>query len=140
METHAYKSDLIETIYVEYREKLIAYFHKRINDFEVSQDLTQEVFLKIISKQIMINQETVSYLLFTVAHNIMIDHLRRKNRFSVNSIDDYTISQYETCLADSLLEYKELKKEYDKCVSLLPDTTKKVYLLTDKEEYKIGRA
>jgi RNA polymerase sigma-70 factor (ECF subfamily) len=68
-------------IYDQNHKKIYRYVLARIGRPEDAEDLTAEVFLKMLDKLATFNWRgiTLSAWLFRIAHNLMVDHLRRGN-------------------------------------------------------------
>jgi len=66
--------------YDEYKNKLFSYLMFKSGDYEVSQDVMQESFTRHF--QNYGNDAVISpALLFTIARNALVDHLRNQKRF-----------------------------------------------------------
>ncbi|MBN1809780.1 MAG: RNA polymerase sigma factor [Planctomycetes bacterium] len=73
-----------------YMDLLIGYFVRRLRDAELSQDLAQEVFIKLWKHagRYTVKARFSTYL-YSVAHNTLIDYMRRKkSRIDTVSADD----------------------------------------------------
>ena len=88
-----------------FRGPLVAYFLKRVNSRNEAEDLTQEVFLRLMNHPDRNNGQTIEGYVFTIAANLLRDraksvataHHRRaqsldlldeKNAFSANLVED----------------------------------------------------
>ena len=77
IESPAMANCIIEQCYREHRESIKAYITYKINDAELADDLTQDVFLHLMEYGQMIRLQTAKNMLYTIARNIVIDYLRR---------------------------------------------------------------
>jgi RNA polymerase sigma-70 factor (ECF subfamily) len=69
----------LAALYEEYYDKIARYIYTRIGDKSESEDLASEVFLKAL-KSIKTYRDTgppMQAWLFKIAHNLVVDHLRR---------------------------------------------------------------
>jgi RNA polymerase sigma factor (sigma-70 family) len=66
--------------YIKFSKMIIRFLRKMVNDWDISEELSHDVFLKIYERNIDLDPHsprTVNYLL-TVAKNTAIDYIRRK--------------------------------------------------------------
>ena len=88
METTAYTSDnIITRSYEEYHQVILNYITYRIAHRYEAEDLTQDVFVRLMDYKQMLRPDTVKYFLFTIARNIVIDYIRRY--YKKQEIDGY---------------------------------------------------
>ncbi len=78
--------EYISRLYEIYKERLYAYCLKMVGDPHEAQDLTQDIFIKLLSHSEHkipsgSGDRSVLAWLFTVARNCCLDHLRRKKTF-----------------------------------------------------------
>ena len=84
-EAHLFKSmklgdeQALAQIISLHEEALIAYLYVRTRDLELSKDLCQESFLKLIRKPpTFLTNNSLKAWLFRVAYNLLIDHSRKR--------------------------------------------------------------
>ena len=81
METTANTSDnIITRSYEEYYQVILTYITYRITHRYEAEDLTQDVFVRLLDYKQMLRPDTVKYFLFTIARNIVIDYIRRYSK------------------------------------------------------------
>ena len=68
---------LIELAYISYRERVLRFIQCRINDGDEAEDLTQDVFVRLIDCKQMLSEVTLQNFVFTIARNLVNDYLRR---------------------------------------------------------------
>ncbi len=98
--------DQVWDLWLSYKDKLHSYVMKRFKDEELAKDTTQEVLLKM-HKSCCSDKEikNVNSWLFQIAHNTVIDQLRRQNKIVHESVepvptDDNSVWQeLEDCIA-----------------------------------------
>ena len=71
------QKDLLAKVYVERRGQIVGYIRKRIGLVAESEDLTQEVFLRLIEHPTLLVEETLTRYIYATARNLVIDYLRR---------------------------------------------------------------
>lgn len=93
----AYTSDnIITRSYEEYHQVILNYITYRIAHRYEAEDLTQDVFVRLMDYKQMLRPDTVKYFLFTIARNIVIDYIRRY--YKKQEIDGYL---YDTMSAST---------------------------------------
>lgn len=73
-----------------YETKIYSYIYRRTSDQVLSEDLTDQVFLKMLEALRVNNAWKTSFSgwLYRIAHNLVIDHYRARDRQKSVSIDD----------------------------------------------------
>jgi RNA polymerase sigma-70 factor (ECF subfamily) len=81
-------------LYEEYFDKIYRYVALKIGDRMEAEDITQQVFLNAIRaiSSFKLKGIPISAWLFRIAHNQVVDYLRKKTRRSVSSIDKVSLS------------------------------------------------
>jgi RNA polymerase sigma-70 factor, ECF subfamily len=80
-------------LYEEYFDKIARYVYVHIGDRSESEDIASEVFLKAL-KSIKTYRDTglpMQAWLFKIAHNLVVDHLRKVSRIKTVPIDTVEI-------------------------------------------------
>ncbi len=119
------------------RKHIFNYFLRMTgSDFDLSQDLTQQTFLKIITffdKYKVIEKEHLNTWMIKVAKNILYDHLRKKKYVLQADIekDDCEIMYYDGLISETNIEVdyqtKELQEALKEIVSLLPPNQRELF-------------
>lgn len=126
-------SNLIEYSYKEYRKPLYIYLCKAVGN--EAEDMVQDVFLKLIEYNDMLRHDTVKYLIFTIAKNLIVDYHRRRS--IIKEFNSYYSYIYEECgvedTSTKAVVNEILRIERNK-VSNLPHKRRKVYELVRYEE------
>lgn len=135
MKTATQPSDCIITrSYEEYHQSILNFIAYRITHRCEAEDLTQDVFMRLLDYKPMLHPETVKYFLYTIARNIVTDYLRRY--YKKQEIDSYlydtaSISSDETeagIIANDLLAIEQNK------LATLPAQRKLIYSLSRFDE------
>lgn len=86
----AYDAEALAAIYDRYEAKIFSYIYHRVGNPSVAQDLTSQVFLRML--EAIQNERawktSFSGWLYRIAHNLVIDHYRRRGRATQVSFDD----------------------------------------------------
>ena len=89
-------NDIITRSYEEYHQVILNYITYRIAHRYEAEDLTQDVFVRLMDYKQMLRPDTVKYFLFTIARNLVTDYIRRY--YKKQEIDGYL---YDTMSAST---------------------------------------
>ena len=74
----------MDQIFVSYRKPIENYIYFRVKDRELAQDLSQEVFLKMVrSLRLFDSARSLSAWLWTIVKNTLVDH-QRSSKYEQN--------------------------------------------------------
>ena len=109
-----------------YQSAVISVIHKMINSWETARDLAQDAFVKLWHYRDKVSMEKpVFTLLYKIAVNLAIDHLRKsKNRFVElhDSVSGTSIENYDNKEVYQLvLELSDRLKPKQKAIFILRD-------------------
>jgi RNA polymerase sigma-70 factor (ECF subfamily) len=99
-----------------------------------SEELVQDVFLKIWEKRDMLDEsKNVKSLIFKVAVNTIYDFIRRKN--IENAFNDFAHANFETVSDNTwhTVIYDEMTANLKELVAKLPDQQQKIFQLSREE-------
>ncbi|HJD74497.1 MAG TPA: sigma-70 family RNA polymerase sigma factor [Bacteroides reticulotermitis] len=87
-------NNIITRSYEEYYQVILSYITYRITHRYEAEDLTQDVFVRLLDYKQMLRPDTVKYFLFTIARNIVTDYIRRYyKKQEINSyLYDYSVT------------------------------------------------
>ena len=71
---------IIASSYTENFSKILGYIRERINDIHDAENLAQDVWLRLLECGKELKADTIVSLLYTIAHNLVNDYLRRLYR------------------------------------------------------------
>jgi RNA polymerase sigma-70 factor, ECF subfamily len=132
-------------------ERLFSIYFPRLNDFAnkvvrddgISQDIVQEVFLKIWEKRAQIQSINIEAFLFRLVRNGCIDYIKYlkviNNRMDKIRISSKIEELYRIdFIGDEpyLLIEKELNAKIEKAIQGLPDRCREVFLLSRMDGLK----
>lgn len=80
MKNQANRNDILTRSYVDYRRQVLVFISSRINSEEDAENLTQDVWLRLLEYDKEISEDSVLSLIYTVASNLVNDYLRRLYR------------------------------------------------------------
>ena len=70
-------NQLLTETYTSLCPIIIHYINRKINDYESARDMAQDVFLRLMEYKQILRKETVRSMAFFIAHNLVVDYLRR---------------------------------------------------------------
>lgn len=98
---------------------------------ELAEDLTQESFIRAWQKLASFRGDSkFSSWLFRLTSNVVIGHLRKHNKWQIDSLDD--AGSYETKLLEQAQSYERpfgIHQEIDKGLRCLSDTARVVLIM-----------
>jgi RNA polymerase sigma-70 factor (ECF subfamily) len=127
-----------EDLYSRHRGALYRYLARHARDAEVTNDLFQEVWSKVIANRARYEPRAqFKTFLFRIAHNCFIDHYRRQ---SLRPKQDYPEGEdWEDALPapahespDTRAEHAELMARYRTTLSALPAEQRDAFLLYEE--------
>lgn len=125
---------LLADSYREYHRSVFLYIYYKIGNREEAEDLSQDVFLRLMEYDQMICIDTVKSFIFTIARNLVNDFLRRYYRaqemtsYMYEYAVTYTDDVESRVIADDLLTCEKYK------LGLLPARRRTIYALNRYEE------
>ncbi len=123
-------NEQIAEAYRQHHQHVHDYIYHRVHDWELANDFTQDVFLRLFDYKLMLRVETIKNFIFTIAHNLLVDHWRRHAlRQAYNSyIYDYSALAAEN--TESKVMANELLSLEQSALAAMPAKRRKVYMLS----------
>jgi len=124
-----------ENMFHRWKDPVYGYVLKMVRDYSTAQDITQEVFLRVMKAVHSYNHRgRFRQWLFTIASNLVMDHARKTKRRREVSADDSDISDRTatdtlTALPAGSLSESELRESLLHAVESLPQEQRSVLLL-----------
>lgn len=83
----------LSEIYDRYEAKIYSYIYRRTGEPSLAEDLTSQVFLKMLEaiRKQKAWHSSFSGWLYRIAHNLVVDHYRRRDRKQQVPIDDMPV-------------------------------------------------
>lgn len=124
--------NIIQTSFIQYRQWLVNYVCKQVDDYDLAEDIVQDAFLRLLEMQVGVRADSVKNLLFTTCRHLAYDHLRRK--MLAERTDIYMYAQEEsTVSADQLVRVREIAEHEWRMVNAMPKKQRHVYCLSRYE-------
>jgi RNA polymerase sigma-70 factor, ECF subfamily len=126
------------SLYDAYADKIYRYIAYRVNDNDTAQDLTSEVFLRVVEALPSYQDREIPFLawLYRIAHARVIDHYRRSQRTGVTqNIDDVELSTEDDIDTDLMASYHQ--EQVRRALLTLTDEQQQVILFRFVEGYDL---
>jgi len=119
---------LIETYYIEHRDELLAYVSSRLGGSVESEDIVQNIFVRLLTTDKMITPVTLPALVYTIARNLITDYYRRRNTYEEFEHFIKGFSE-EDDLMESVISARELTELLERSLARVPENCREVYRL-----------
>jgi len=119
-------SNLIETYYSDHRDELLAFISNRLGGSEESEDIVQNVFLRLLTSDKMITPITLPALVYTMARNLISDYYRRRHAYEkfehfIKGFSDEAESM------ESVFSATELTELMERGLARIPENCREIY-------------
>lgn len=116
----------------QHRHRVLSFAHYSLRVREDAEDVTQEVFIKLWQHWQKVDHEKLGAWLMRVAHNSVIDHVR-KQRPAQSNIDQY--AEVDDQLGEELdatdLEQQSFKRHLQLAIKSLEDPFRSIIIMRD---------
>jgi RNA polymerase sigma-70 factor (ECF subfamily) len=123
-----FESDAWTQIYQRYYPKIYAYLHHRLEDTKTAEDIAADVFSRACEKIGSYKYRGTPLLawLYRIAHNQMVDYIRREAKMNTKPLTEETLAQSSTdyIRREAKMNTKPLTEETLAQSSTEQDTTK----------------
>jgi len=129
----------------KYKQPVMNFIFRRLRDETESEDLAQNVFLQVYKSRARYKQTAkFSTWLFTIAHNLTLNELRRRSRHPAESLEETHTENEEqpprqiedksqVAAPDSVLQ-GELAQKIEEALDELPENQRSAILLCRQED------
>lgn len=129
--------NLLAEYYVAHFEEVRQFVGTRVDFAYETEDIVQNVFLRLLNSDKMITPVTLPCLVYTVARNLVFDYWRRHNhrqeherRLQTSSLDPDT--------AESVYSVQEVNELLERGIAQLSDCQQRIYRLNIYEGKKVS--
>ena len=123
---------IIESVYMRKRSQVLSIFLKAGIDMQESEDLTQEVFLRMMGVDVL-NHDTADAMVIKIAYNLKTDYFRKKRLPRVSLSDIFDVEDgNNTPLTDMYV--MDIVRCEDDAVKALPPMQAKAYMMSTRED------
>lgn len=133
------KSEMIGEMYLKYSERIFNYINSRIDNREDAENLSQDVWCRVLENDTEICIETASSYLYKIATNLINDYLR-KFYVRTSSREDIARTYDERVTVTPAQEYEamELAALESEKVERLPGQRRIIYIMSRYEEMAVA--
>ena len=131
MDTTTNTSDnIITNSYKEYYQVILTYITYRITHRYEAEDLTQDVFVRLMEYKRILCEDTVKHFIYTISRNIVTDYLRRY--YKAREISSYLYDEASSCTneTEEIVLTNDISSLEKKKLSTFPRQRKQIYYLT----------
>ncbi len=110
-------------LYKTYHKPVFNFINKKLNNKQVAEELTQDIFLQVIeSLRDFRYQCSLKTFLYTIARNKVIDYMRKKKikRILFSALPSFVIEGLSSVVMDDEIEKKELERKIETTFEKLP--------------------
>lgn len=132
------QNEAFRFLFQKYYSRLLGYAIRFVQEREIAEDIIQEVFISFWEKRHLLKSISLSSLLFCMVRNASINYLKQKvlvEKYPIEFIENidgeeklYTLDF--ALSADEETLYEELKKRIQEALSILPERSREVFLLS----------
>lgn len=112
-----------------YFDDIRKYLYYRSGNTALSSDLAQDTFMRIWEKRMQVIPGKDTGLIYKIAGDLFISHLRREKTGS-KILPDAIGFEYETRSPEEELQFAELKETYERTIATMPEKQRVVYLMS----------
>jgi RNA polymerase sigma-70 factor (ECF subfamily) len=120
------------TLFDRYFDDIRRYLYYRSGDEALSTDLTQDTFMRVWEKQMMLSPDRDAGLLYKIAGDLFVSHMRREKLRQ--EAPDRIRFEPGSRNPEEELEFQELQEKYEKALVKLPENQRIVFLMSRIEE------
>lgn len=132
--TEQITKDTFRQIIREYQERVYHVIRKMVIDHDETDDLVQEVFIKVWQKRDSFQGDSQLFTwIYRIAVNEALQYLRKKKRHSLVSIQDDNGLE-NTLRAQMSPDAEEIQFQLQKGIALLPDKQRAVFIMRYYDE------
>jgi len=124
--------DQFKSLFDRYFDEIRRYLYYRSGDADLSTDLAQDTFMRIWEKQMAILPGKDKGLLYKIAGDLFVSHVRRAKLGAVILAEFHFEPQ--TTTPEEELQFAEMKEKIERLIKSLPDKQRVVYLMSRMEE------
>ncbi len=117
----------------QYRQRIYSFAHYSLRAKEDAEDVTQEVFVKLWQNWQKIDHDKINAWLMRVAHNAVIDHVR-KRKSHIENTDDYEepdVQASQEAGVDQQIDQQVFKNQLMRCIEQLDDPFRSIIIMRD---------
>jgi RNA polymerase sigma-70 factor (ECF subfamily) len=114
----------------QYRQRVFSFAYYSLRTREDAEDITQDVFIRLWQHWKKIDQARLGAWLMRVAHNLVVDHLRRQKN-DRQRIDAPDQLENLVTVEDPGLETAEFRRQLEEVIGSLQDPYRSIIIMRD---------
>ena len=120
------KNQLVSDYYIIHRAELLAYASTRLGDSDEAEDLVQNTFLRILTSDMLVTEQTLPALVFTICRNLVTDYYR--HRASRHEYEHYIQSSYDKGMSiESVFYAADIVEAMERGMIHIPEHCRNIY-------------
>ena len=120
--------DVLEHIIAQYKDGLILYLVRFVNDIYVAEELTEDVFVKLVLKKPRFSQRAAfKTWLYAIGRNVALDYLRWRKRQPL-SLEEHDPGGEEASLEESYIQQEDRLRLHECIKQLKPEYAQVLWL------------
>ena len=120
------KHQLISNYYSLHRAELLAYASTRLGDSDEAEDLVQNTILRILTSDMLVTEQTLPALVFTICRNLVTDYYR--HRASRHEYEHYIQSSYDKGMSiESVFYAADIVEAMERGMIHIPEHCRNIY-------------
>ena len=128
-------------VYKKYHPSIFNYVKLQINNYQLAEELTQDIFLDFIEALRDFRfQSSLKTFLFSIARHKIVDQIRKKKIKSIlfSRLPSYIVESLKVVFIDEDIDKKELREKILKIIETLPNDYRVILRLKYIEGIKVG--
>jgi RNA polymerase sigma-70 factor (ECF subfamily) len=116
----------------QYRQRVFSFAHYSLRAREDAEDITQDVFIKLWQNWQKIDHSKLNAWLMRVAHNAVVDHVRRYKKAN-EQVDDYAEPEDQASeeYSGGDLDDRAFKQQLMEAIKVLDDPFRSILVMRD---------
>lgn len=127
-----------ERLVIRYKDGLIYYLNRYVNNITIAEDLAQDVFVEVYvhKERFVPGKASFKTYIYTIGHHKAVDYVRKNQRECLTDFQTEDEQGVGNSPEERILE-NEQKQELYKAIGKLKQDYQKVLILTELEEMKL---
>lgn len=119
-----------EDLVSKYEIVVMRFIYSMIKDKQISEDITQEVFITVYNKLYTFDSKYKFYSwILRIAKNKCIDHIRKYSKINETNIDEMLGISSKEISPENIIEFKETKEIIRRYINSLGELDKQIIML-----------
>lgn len=131
------ESHKLGLLYERYKKRLFGFFYKMNKDVGLSEDLVQNVFIRVLKYKHTFSEESkfITWI-FQIARNEMYDEFKKQKKNQHQDIEEVSYAISGNITVDEEIEVLENSSTLKRALNLLPPEKKELLILSKFKELK----